>query len=445
MTSRWAAFSLGAAVGIALVALRTWGISQHFWMLGEQIRDWTIALGSWRDLPLSGAPSTMGGRGLGPIYYWVLWAVRHAVGPWCSDLPHAGGIGISLMQSIADTALLFAIWRRLGSLPLAVAVVVLAATNPIDLEISATIWNPPVAVAFVKTAIAVVLIAGESIWWSVGATTIAWLAVQAHSSAAFVALPIMAAFVAREMMARRWLRAARTARAIVEVVLVLEVPYFIDRFRHPGEAIGPTGFVGRQASLNVFANTQSILGAFRFAAWPLQSMPSGWLLVIAAAAAVCAAIATRKDLPLASVTFVPLLMAIAAFARWRGVIESYWFLTLAPSMALTVGCAMTAIPRPAMARGAAAVFLAVALLGVPARYRQTTMTMPVYGALARGSVDIRRRAPAVADIVTDFELPRTSQRGFIYTTVLGGRLDPSAPYVAHIAGNGGVTFTSANR
>jgi hypothetical protein len=78
-----------------LVFFRTRGVADSFWLLGDQIRDWTIALGPWRELPLTGTPSSVGGTSLGPVFYWVLWAIRRVIGPWVDDLPHGGAIGLS--------------------------------------------------------------------------------------------------------------------------------------------------------------------------------------------------------------------------------------------------------------------------------------------------------------------------------------------------------------
>jgi hypothetical protein len=54
-----------ALAGFALLAyvlwLRTHGIAEGFWLRGDQIRDWAIALRDLTDLPLSGVPSTAGG------------------------------------------------------------------------------------------------------------------------------------------------------------------------------------------------------------------------------------------------------------------------------------------------------------------------------------------------------------------------------------------------
>jgi len=94
-----------------LLWFRTHGVSESFWLRGDQIRDWTIALRDLTDLPLSGVPSTAGGTTLGPAYYWFLWLVARTVGPFTGYLPHAGGIGISLLQSVADGVLFLALAR----------------------------------------------------------------------------------------------------------------------------------------------------------------------------------------------------------------------------------------------------------------------------------------------------------------------------------------------
>ena len=41
---------------------RTHGISDAFWLRGDQVRDWTLALGPFADLPRSGVPSTAGSQ-----------------------------------------------------------------------------------------------------------------------------------------------------------------------------------------------------------------------------------------------------------------------------------------------------------------------------------------------------------------------------------------------
>ncbi len=129
------AHAIALAFFVYVFWIRVHDISSTFLMLGEQTRDWTIALGGLTDLPLTGAPSTAGGRGFGPAYYWLLWIGRVTIGPFLDNLPHAGGITVALLQSIADTWLLIA-------------------SAPFDIAISSVIWNPPVSAALIKMATA---------------------------------------------------------------------------------------------------------------------------------------------------------------------------------------------------------------------------------------------------------------------------------------------------
>ena len=150
--------ALAAVFFVYVLWIRTYDVAATFLMLGEQTRDWTIALGGLTELPLAGAPSTAGGRGFGPAYYWLLWLGRVTIGPFLDNLPHAGGITVALLQSIADTWLLVALWRRVHW-GLALAMCLLIASAPFDIAISSVIWNPPVSAALIKMATAMALIA----------------------------------------------------------------------------------------------------------------------------------------------------------------------------------------------------------------------------------------------------------------------------------------------
>ena len=145
--------ALAAVFFVYVLSIRTYDVASTFLMLGEQTRDWTIALGSLTELPLAGAPSTAGGRGFGPAYYWLLWLGRVTLGPFMDNLPHAGGVFVALLQSIADTWLLVALSRRVHW-GLALAMCLLIASAPFDIAISSVIWNPPVSAALIKMATA---------------------------------------------------------------------------------------------------------------------------------------------------------------------------------------------------------------------------------------------------------------------------------------------------
>ena len=437
-------------VFVYLAILRTRNISETFGMLGDQILYWRIALRPWRDLPLGGGPSSVGGTTLGPAFMWTMWLIRHVVGPWTQNLPHAGGIGLSLIQSAADVILLVAIWKRFASLPLALAVTLAVATSPEELSISATIWNPPLALAFVKMTMALVLLGdgrNGSLWWTAGATATAVLAVQCHSSAVFFAAPVIASFTIRELSAKGRDRALKCASATAIVVLVLEAPFLVDVALHGGNRTSPTVVVGNVSYTVQNPGTLRPAAAFHAladasGAIVLSPWSFAWFGTLLVACAVVTAFRTRHDITVPCVTIVPLLAAVGAFSLWQLTFERYWFLTLAPSAALTIGLALTAW-RPAASLVATFLVLLV-LAAQPSRFDDAKKInrLPEYGAIVRGSRDIRRRVAEVRSIETEFSLPPSTDRNVIYE-ILGGRVTQTAPYAATIERTGHARFTPA--
>jgi hypothetical protein len=437
-------------VFVYLAILRTRNITETFSMLGDQILYWRIALRPLRDLPLGGGPSSVGGTTLGPAFMWTMWIIRHIVGPWTQNLPHAGGIGLSVIQSAADVVLLIAIWRRFGSLPLALAVTLAVATAPEELSLSATIWNPPLALAFIKMTMAFVLLAERptgSAWWAAGATITAVLAVQCHSSAVFLAVPVIASFPIRELLANGRDRALKCASATAIVVLVLETPFLVDVALHGGKRTSPTMVVNNVSYTLQNPETLRPLAAFHALADAcnailLSPWSFAWFGTLLVACAVVTAFRTGRDVTLLAVTIAPLLAAVGAFSFWQLTFEHYWFLTLVPSAALTIGLALTAW-RPAAPPVATLVVLLI-VAAQPSRFDRATKInhLPEYGALVRGSRDIRRRLAEVRGIETDFSLPPSTDRNFVYE-ILGGRVTRTARYSATIERTGHVRFTPA--
>lgn len=417
-------------------------------MLGDQILYWNIALRPWRDLPLGGGPSSVGGTTLGPAFLWTMWGIRHVIGPWTDYLPHAGGIGLSIIQSAADALLVVAIWKRFGSLALALAVTLFIATSPEEMSLSASIWNPVLAVAFIKMAIAFVLldVRDRSLRWSAAATAAAVLAVQCHSSAVFLAGPLIASFPVLELLARRRDRAVTYAGAIAAVILVLEAPFLLDLATGAGKRTSPAAVVdsvaftiGHPGSIRPVAAFHALVDACQ--AILLRPWTAAWFGMLLVACAAVTAFRMRRQVTLACVSVVPLLAAIAGFAFWQRPFEYYWFLTVMPSVALTIGMALTAW-RPAAWLAAAALAILV-VAAQPARYAEsrTIYRMPEYGALRRGSQEIRRRVTEIRRIDIEFTVPPSTNTYFIYETVLGGRVTPAAPFTATIERTGRVRFT----
>ncbi len=433
--------AVAAAFFIYVLLIRTYNLANSFLMLGEQTRDWAVALGSWTDLPLTGAPSTAGGRGFGPAYYWILWIGRVLVGPFASNLPHAGGIWIALLQSVADTWLLVVLARRVP-LVLALAMCLFIASAPFDISISGVIWNPPVAAALVKMATALALSLGESpAAWRVAITAaVSWLAVQAHLSAIFVAAPLITALVAQPLLRRQWRHAARFAAAIAVVIVVLQIPYVIVRLREPEAAAGPTTALSAMTqaeslqvakSYGTVVNSTGELLVRQMDTWHFQ-----WPFL---AVALVVLVRWRKDLPLLAVTVGPIVGATILFSTWTRSYDSYWFLTATTAMVMTFGLALAAIPWIVAVQGAGAVVLAAVMAWQPARLAASRdfFSYPPYGTMRIGSIELARIAPVLRDIRVDFAgVHRTMDKYIMYRT-LGGRLEPGAP-IAYISDGGRV-------
>jgi len=424
-----------------ILAIRTYDITSTFLMLGDQIRDWTIALGSWRDLPLTGPPSVAGGRTLGPIYYWVLWLGRVTAGPFTDNLPHTGGLIVSLLQGVGDTWLLWVLMTRLP-ITLALAASLLAASAPFDVGLSGTIWNPPVAAALAKMAMALVLTLGkEPAWWRLAATAgTAWLAVQAHSTGAFVGVPILAALIGMPLVERQWRRAGQVAALAIGVIAILQVPYLVAQFRAPDTSLAPTMVIEsftQASSVDVvksYSTVTDITGGLlvrQLDTWKLR-WPTLVVIVIVLAR-------WRQDLPLLAASVGGLATAGALFATWTHPYDSYWFMTLTMSMALAYVLAIAALPWPRVAQAAGAILLAAVVWWQPMRIAQSRLTFkfPEYRAMLAGSRSLAAQAPVLRDIRITFAVHPSMDKYFMYK-ILGGRMDRNAPHTAFIEADGRV-------
>jgi hypothetical protein len=441
ITTPRARIAVAALFFAYVLFIRIYDVTSTFLMLGDQIRDWTIALGSWRDLPLTGPPSVAGGRTLGPVYYWVLWAGRHVVGPFTNNLPHAGGIIVALLQTAADTWLLLVLMTRLP-VTLALATSLLVASAPFDVGLSATIWNPPVAAALAKMAMALVLTLGKDpAWWRLGLTAaISWLAVQAHSTGAFVGVPIIAALVAMPLVQRQWRRAGLVAALAVTVIAVLQLPYLIAQLRAPEQSLAPTmvieSFTGA-SSVDVgksYAAVTDITGgllARQLDTWALR-----WPTLVVIAVIL---VRWRKDPALVAISVGCLATAVALFSTWTRPYDSYWFMTLTTSLALAYALVIAALPWPRVVLGIGAVLLAAIVWQQPARVEQSRLTFkfPEYRAMLVGSRALAAQAPVLRDIRITFPVHPSMSKYFIYE-ILGGRIDRAAAQTAFIEPDGRV-------
>ena len=457
MSERNARVAVAAIFFLYVLYIRVYDIADTFLMLGEQTRDWSIALGGLTDLPLTGAPSTAGGRGFGPVYYWILWLGRHLIGPFTDYLPHAGGITVSLLQSSADTWLLVALWRRVGPF-LSLAMGLTIASAPFDIAISSVIWNPPVAAALIKMATAMALQLGEAPprWKIAVNVALAWFAVQAHLSAIFVAAPLIVGLVATDRQVRRspeidklkgvslqhrLRKAALTAALVAVVVLTLQIPYFIAIARDPAAPMGPTTAISTitntdairlDRSYSSIVNGAGEILVRQFDAWRFQ-MPT---LI----AALVVLIKWRRELIVLAVSIGGIAGATLLFATWTRGYDSYWFLTLTTALVLTFGMAIAAIPhRPA--RLWIGLALLAGMIGLQqSRLDQSTafFKYPAYRTMRIASYELAARHPVLRDIRMNFDGVHPTMDKYIMYRILGGRIDPAAPQQAYVNGDGSV-------
>jgi hypothetical protein len=458
--ARGVAWLLTALTFVLTFIMRVRGISTHFWLLEDQIRDWGIALRPFTQLPLVGPPTHVHGYTIGPAFYWILWGIRVTVGPWFHNLPHAGGIGQALLRSAADALLLFAIYRRTQSIWVALAAVTFITTAAYDVSLAALIWNPMMGVTLAEAAVALLLLESyrTSRVWLLLTAAIAWMAVQAYTGAIFVAVSVFGAMLVEPLARRDWRTFLRWSISIVLVIAALQVPFMIHRLTAgvDAPAMGAvTGSVSAvltgKASPEFAKSVAGYVAAFDAAQIsPWHAPFVGWLLF---AAGVVVAVRYRGDLPLVTLMLLTPLTAIVGFALFLAAVETYNYLSLIPVTVLTVVLAATAIPSRGASEGVAGLMLVLAICAIPGRLHMaaTMHRMPEYRLLVRASQQIASRHMSMRAIWTEFRLPPTADAEFIYR-IMGGRIQHGAPWMAIIMSDGTVVYrqmadstTSADR
>lgn len=441
-----------AAVAYALVLFayavwfRTHGLAETFALRGDQIRDWTVALRPITELPLSGVPSTAGGATIGPAYYWFLWLVARVFGPFADDLPHAGGIGIAAAHSLADAALVVALARRTGSTLFAVAIAALLVTSPYDATLSGTIWNPPVAEALVKVALAIFLWHRETTVARAAAVTLAgWLALHCHTGAAVAVLPMLAFLVLRPMLQRHWMAAVRQAAVVLLVIAVLQVPWALYRTQSSAaptsriEASLGAAVSAPAANVHLPASAAFVAHSIEFLlAAPLDLPYFGALSVLF----VLATAFTVRDAAVQVASVGSVVAAVAAFALLQGELnEVYWCLPLTAPAALAGLTWMTRLPR-SVCRGMAALLLLAVVAAQPARASIAWHfhRLPEYGAIVRGSRAIVADARPVREVVLAFPVPYDTDPLWVYSMLGGSLVAGDAASRAVIARDGSVRY-----
>ncbi len=335
------------------------------------------------------------------------------------------------------------------------AVVLLIATSPLEAAISASVWNPQVAIAFTKITIALVLTdeGDRSRLRHLLTVACAWFAIQAHSSAWPAVLPAIAWLVLRHLPQRRFAAAAWAAFQTVAVISVLQVPFVLHRMIYgaargggPARALGAMQGLLEGNLLSKLAASALALGRFLtvilFDPWPPFWMPAAFLL----AAAVLVWRETRGGFEWLVMTVIPLVLAVVLYAPMRDRLD-YWYVALAPATAVMLGRALTrSIARPRWRAVAGCAALCGLFLAQGCRYHQSRLLgrVPQYEALVKGSRQMIRADIAPRSISASFRLPPTTDADFLFK-VMGGRLDPASKVDAEIQPGGGVLYRRIER
>jgi hypothetical protein len=225
------------------------------------------------------------------------------------------------------------------------------------------------------------------------------------------------------------------------VVMALQIPFAIDVWARPVDqrlpgliAGGVSGVLTDPSTLRPAASFGALGDAASFIL--IGRTISSWTAVLIAAS-MTLVIVRRRQPPMLLVSIVPLVLTVLGFATWQNTFDHYWYLPLMPSVAITIGIAVTSW-RPALT---AAVLLLAVLAFQPARLAQaaTIARLPEYRLLVDASRTIRRDTPIVTAINTELSLPATTDPSFIYR-VLGGQVRDDGPLAATIAADGRVRY-----
>lgn len=449
---RWLRIVLPLFVAAATFVVRTWGITTHSWVLGDQIRDWEIALGPFTRLPLVGPATHVHGYTIGPAFYWVLWAIRVVFGPWFENLPHAGGIGQAALQSAVDALLLIAVWKRTQSVWIGMTAIVLVSMASFDLSISALIWNPALGSTLAKAATALILLdwPKQSALRTGITAAIAWCAVHAYTGAVFVALGVFTALIADPLRRGDRRAAWRNGSIVAGVVALLQIPYLAHQLRGRAEDSGMSAVVASLADTiagRIPIRLADSAHAYRFALEYLQLSPwhGGAILWVLAACGVIVAVRYRRDPVLLAVTLLPQVAALIGYAFWLGDLEAYYYVSLMPAAVLTMVLGVSAVVPRRMEPVVGCVLLVGALLLIPGRleFAATLFRMPQYETFVRASRTIVMSRQPMRAVRAGFEIPPTSSPEFIFT-ILGGRIERGAMWWAEITPDSQVVYHRAD-
>jgi hypothetical protein len=442
------------ALGLSLYSyyFRSFQVSEHFFLLGDQIRDWNRATKPFSELPLVGTPTSKGGYCLGPVFYWTLWFIRITLGKFHDNLPHAGGMGLAAIHAVADGVLLLAILKRGIPIGAAVAAMLTLVSSPFEAALSGTIWNPGLAVSFVELTIAAFLLIPNSrpLLRTFMTSVLAWLAVQAHTQAIFFALALLL-YLPLEALKLDGARVAiKRVLLIAAVILVLQVPYFIYITTNSDASQGQSAIVSESfktltsapLSIKPYGSLKQLLDSMI----ELFAFPLGRVLMLLIIGLATAGLISRwkEQRDMLAVGLLPLVLAWLGYSLLQvGTLYTYWYMNLMPAFLLLVLFGFLQNSSDALKKAfalAGLLLLPLALAAQPHRLaeRAKLASYPHYAAVVRGAKEIVRHGEPVRLLVPPaFELESDTD---YLVRWLGGRIEATASSIAVIGEDGSVTY-----
>ena len=446
------AFTLSLLLCLYSFYFRTYQITEHFHLLGDQVRDWNWALKPFRELPRVGTPTSKGGYCLGPIFYWTLWLIRVTIGRFYDNLPHAGGIGLAAIHAIADGLLLLAILKRGIPVIASVAIMLLFVSSPFEASLSGTIWNPGLAVSFVELATASFLMIpnSRSVLKTLVTSTAAWLAVQSHTQAIFFALPLLVYLIVEPWIVAGPRPALKRLLMIIAVIVVLQIPYVTEINKHhdiPQEQLGvvATSFISlvtKPSLVHPYASFTALVDALAELFGP--HLPRAVVIVLILAAGGALLFEFRRHHEVLAVALLPLFLAWLGYSFLSvGTLYTYWYMNLMPSFVLLILFGFIKSPFPRFNKVSTLLgpfVLLLAFASQPARLatRAQSASYPYYAAIVRGAREIVRNGVPVRSVIPP-SFPNRVEPSYLVQW-LGGRVEESADLVAIIGEDGTVTY-----
>lgn len=429
--------------GVYAFAFRADGISEHYQMFGDQMRDWRIVSGSFSELPLVGTPRVGGGYSLGPIFYWVLWTIRTLFGP----LPHCGGVGIALVYGLSAGVLL---QQSLRSLPVVVAFAfcLFTVSSPFESSFSGnTAWNPGLSVSFVNLAFASTLayMRKQTLIRGLITTVFAWFALQSHFPSIFFVTSILGGLVLLCWIRRGWRDSTKLLLGMVGIASLLQLPMTVHYLTYVQDASEDTVvsdglwlLLSAPSRLRlyesiIFLKTGVIFILFNNTAELVRTSSLVFIPFV------LSFLLLARTWPYFFLTVGPLGLAFIGYALLPGHLDFYWLVTLLAPFSATVVFSFCALPGRSVRSVLALLLFLLILLDQPVRYRRAPVDrMPGYGALLRGTLAVQASGRAYKRIEAEFVDPR-SDPDFIAES-LGMNVSATAEQSVEILSDGTIRW-----